>query len=186
MVRIARVLKMYRVSPCHRTLSHKQAADARGHYTWAHEKVVCKRSKIAGNGLFSKGAVDKGQDVFAALLPDEPVESAFTNADYSCYSHIMHADGQSALAIDPGRNMRGNVFACEADNDIRLLRLLNHSKSPNVELFVGDAATPDWFEAIGGAEYGPWYTCSIKALENIEKGVELTIKYADAPAAWDV
>lgn len=82
--------------------------------------------------------------------------------------------------------MRGNVFACEADNDIRLLRLLNHSKSPNVELSVGDAATPDWFEAIGGAEYGPWYTCSIKALENIEKGVELTIKYAGAPAEWDV
>lgn len=72
---------MHRVSPCHRTLSHKQGADAHGYYAWAHEKVVCKKSKVAGNGLFSKGAVDRGQDVFAALLPDEPVESAFANPD---------------------------------------------------------------------------------------------------------
>lgn len=88
------------------------------------------------------------------------------------------------MAIDPGSKMGGNVWACRADNDLRLLRLLNHSGSPNVKLDVDEAATPFWFEPVQGVKYGPWYTCSIKTVKKVRKGDELLIKYADAPGEW--
>lgn len=96
----------------------------------------------------------------------------------------MHKDGQSALAIDPGANMRGNLWSCKADNEIRLLRLLNHSKSPNVKLDVQEACTPKWFEPVGHVQYGTWYTMSIKAIKQIFKGEELLIEYAQVPEEW--
>lgn len=142
-------------------------------------------SEIAGHGLFSLCNVRGGQCVFTALLPDEPIESAFAVLEYSCYRHIIHKDGLTALAIDPGSKMRGNVWACKADNDIRLLRLLNHYKHPNVELIIDDAAEPFWFEPVAGANYGPWYTCTIKAVTDIKKGDEIVFRYFDAPKEWD-
>eukprot|EP00752_Nemacystus_decipiens_P005854 g5288.t1 len=106
------------------------AADARGHYDWPHEKVYEADSSIAGKGLFSKVDIGEGQVVMTALIPDEPVTKAFEDSDYSCYKHIMHKDGQIALAIDPGSKIGGNGYACKNDNDIRFLRLLNHCKTP--------------------------------------------------------
>jgi len=76
------------------------------------------KSDVAGDGLFIKVAVKKGQQVFAALLPD--------------------------------------------------------------------VETPFWFEGVGGVKYGPWYRCSIEAMHDIDEGVELMIKYAHAPAEWDM
>ena len=163
----------------------KQAADARGCYDWPHESVYEAASRIAGKGLHSKRDLDKKQVVFSALLPDEDVSDAFAHAEYSCYKHIVHKDGASALAIDPGSNMAGNVWACKNDCDIRYLRLLNHCKTPNVKLLVGDAATPHWFEPVGDVKYGPWYTCLIVTEKSIKAGDELVIRYADAPAEWD-
>lgn len=107
------------------------------------------------------------------------------DSKYSCYKHIVHKDGLSALAIDPGSKIGGNVWACRADNDIRLLRLLNHCKEPNVQFRIGDAATPFWFEPVGDAQFGPWYDCSVATKREVRKREELLIRYADAPAEWD-
>lgn len=119
------------------------------------------------------------------MLPDEDVDDAFAHAEYSCYKHIVHKDGESALAIDPGSNMAGNVWACKSDSEVRFLRLLNHCKSPNVEFDIGEAATPFWFEPVGDVKYGPWYTCSITTVKKVKAGDELVIRYADRPDEWD-
>lgn len=126
------------------------------------------------------------QEVLSVLLPDEDITDAFAAEEYSCYKHIIHKDGTSALAIDPGSAMAGNVPACNNDNKIRYLRLLNHCKSPNVVIDVRDAATPFWYEPVGSTKFGPWYTCSIRTIKSVRKGDELVIRYADAPVEWDV
>lgn len=166
--------------------ANKQAADARGHYDWVHDKVREKESQVAGMGLFSKVDIAANQIVFDALLPDEECSAAFADTEYSCYKHILHKDGASALAIDPGSNMGGNVWACQNDNKVRFLRLLNHSKSPNVFLDIKEAATPFWYERVGGVIYGPWYTCSIRTIREVRVGDEILIKYAEHPEEWDV
>lgn len=48
-----------------------------------------------------------------------------------------------------------------------------------------DAADPFWFEPVAGANYGPWYTCTIKAVTDIKKGDEIVFRYFDAPKEWD-
>lgn len=75
-------------------------------------------------------------------------------------------------------------MACRADNEIRLLRLLNHSQSSNVKLDVCETHTPKWFEPVGDVQYGCWYTMSIKAIKPIRKGDELLIEYAQVPKKW--
>lgn len=154
-----------------------QPLDFRDQVNFTHPKVAERKSSIHGMGAFSKhGAVEK--DVLIdVVLPSEAMDKGFK---YDCYRYIMHRDGSGAMHIDPASRMRGTFGACKEDFVLKFLRLLNHSKDPNVKIDTAEATRPEWYEVVG-KEYEVWYRCTFSATRKIKKGEELTFEYAIPP-----
>lgn len=132
-------------------------------------------------GAFSKYGAGHNDILLEVVIPSEALGEDFM---YDCYQFIMHGDGAGAMLIDPASRMRGTFGACEEDFALKFVRLMNHSKDPNVEFKTGDAARPAWYEPVG-KEFTLWYRCSFFATRKIRKGEELTFKYAVPPAGAD-
>ncbi|CAB1097484.1 unnamed protein product [Ectocarpus sp. CCAP 1310/34] len=153
-----------------------------------HFEVEEKPSQIEGHGAFLKRGASKGTTVHTSVLPSSEFSDDFTIEQYDCCYHVMHGDKNGVVYIDPGALFRGNLMGCLEDMGSRVIRLLNHSSSPNAELCFGGAAPPDWYEptrAGQAAVITSWYTCSLVTRRRVEAGEELTICYAKFPPAWD-
>ncbi|CAM9590015.1 unnamed protein product [Pylaiella littoralis] len=153
---------------------------------FSHDALKELASPIHGKGLGTKVAFVEGDTILTVLLPDVEVPAGYDRkgGGYTCMGHIMHTDGLGALVIDPSKTMRGTIPACRAFMEIGLLRLLNHSLTPNAKLQIGgggERMKPWWYERAGGVEYGWWYECSIVARADIAVGAEVTIEYANPP-----
>ncbi|CAM9126142.1 unnamed protein product, partial [Sphacelaria rigidula] len=153
---------------------------------FSHDALKDIDSLIHGKGLGTKVAFAEGDTLLTVFLPDVDVPAGYATkgGGYTCVGHIMHTDGLGALVIDPSKTMRGTVPACREFMEIGLLRLLNHSFTPNTKLVIGgggERMKPWWYERAGGVEYGWWYVCSIVARAHIAVGAGVTIEYADPP-----
>ncbi|CAM9091267.1 unnamed protein product, partial [Laminaria digitata] len=146
-------------------------------------EVEKKPSQIEGHGAFLKRGASKGTTVHTSVLPSSEFNDDFTIEQYDCCYHVMHRDKSGVVYIDPGALFRGNLMGCLEDMGSRVIRLLNHSSSPNAELCFGGAAPPDWYEPTqaGQAVITSWYTCSLVTRRPVEAGEELTICYAKFP-----
>ncbi|CAM9665378.1 unnamed protein product [Ectocarpus sp. 12 AP-2014] len=151
-----------------------------------HFEVEEKPSQIEGHGAFLKRGASKGTTVHTSVLPSSEFNDDFTIEQYDCCYHVMHGDKSGVVYIDPGALFRGNLMGCLEDMGSRVIRLLNHSSSPNAELCLGGAAPPDWYEPTqaGQVVISSWYTCSLVTRRPVEAGEELTICYAKFPPAW--
>lgn len=155
----------------------RQPLDFRDHAIFPDLKVVEKKSRIHGMGAFSKYGAKHNDILLDVVLPSEALGEDCT---YDCYQHIMHGDGAGAMYIDAASRMRGTFGSCREDFALKFVRLLNHSKDPNVAIKTGGAARPGWYEAVG-KEFTIWYRCSFFATRKIRKGEELTFEYAIPP-----
>lgn len=152
----------------------KQPLDFRDEATFSGLKVKKGASSIHGTGVFSKHRAVESDVLLDVVVPSENVGKDF---EYDCYEHIMHRDGLGAMHINSSEKMRGNYGACREDFALKFLRLLNHSKNPNVQISTREAATPAWYEALGK----DWYQCSFSATRTIKRGEELTFAYHIPP-----
>jgi len=143
-------------------------------------QVQEKKSNIHGNGLYTRASAAKGSIVHAVMLPSVRAEGL----RYDCNKYIMHTDKQGMVCIDPGHLFRGNLLACLEDMRSKMVRLLNHSKVPNAELYLDEVSPPDWYEPVGKQKIETWYSCSIVTLRDVEEVEELTIEYEQVPDTW--
>jgi len=159
-----------------------QPLDFRDEAIFHDLEVVKRKSAIHGTGVFSPDGHAKGAVVLRVLIPGKAVKKGFASASggYDPYQHIMHRDGLGVMLIDLGVRMRGNFGACREDYRTGVLRMLNHSKTPNVGVCPATAAEPGWYEPVG-EKYTEWYECSLVALREVQAGEELVIRYAVPP-----
>jgi len=140
-----------------------------------------KKSYIHGNGLYTKASAAKGSIVHAVVMPSICAEGL----TYDCNKYVVHKDKLGMVCIDPGHLFRGNLQACLEDMRSKMVRLLNHSKAPNVHLYLDEVSPPNWYEPIGSHKVETWYSCSVVTLRDVEEGEELTIRYAKVPDEWN-